>query len=284
MKPTLTVWMALPATLAALVVGSHPAAMKLAVVRTVYFSAVDADGAHVTDLTAADLTVKEGGKDRAIDAVKPATVPMQVSFLVDDGSTGGFQAVVGQFIKATFERAEFTIRALNPQAIKVVEFTRNGDDLREALGRIGRRGRVPNDGEQIIAGVMDAAKELQERRARRGVIIALTVTGEKPLADGADDAMKALRGSGASLSVIYVTGVQLGRVLGDGPTQSGGTIEQASGTIALGPAMTRVINNLLNQYVLTYTIPDGVKLSDRLSVSTSRKNVKLLAPTWLRDQ
>ena len=49
------------------------------VLRTVYFSAVDGNGVHVTDLTAAELTVKEGGKDRVIEAVKPATAPMQIS-------------------------------------------------------------------------------------------------------------------------------------------------------------------------------------------------------------
>ena len=148
------------------------------VLRTVYFSAVDAKGVHVTDLTAADLTVKEGGKDRAIEAVRPATAPMQLSILVDDGGTGGFQGAVSQFIRATFGRAEFSIRVLNPQAIKVVDFTRNGDELRAALGRMGPRGRIQIDGEQIIAGVFDAAKELQQRRARRASIIALTVTGE----------------------------------------------------------------------------------------------------------
>ena len=146
------------------------------VLRTVYFSAVDEKGVHVTDLTAADLTVKEGGKDRAIDAVKPATAPMQVSLLVDDGGTGGFQAAVGQFIQATFGRAEYAIRVLNPQAIKVQDFTKNGDELRAALGRMGQRGRVQPDNEQIIAGVFDAAKELRQREARRPSIIVLTVT------------------------------------------------------------------------------------------------------------
>ena len=77
------------------------------IVRTVYFSAVDANGVHVTDLTSADLTVKEGGKDRVIEAVKPATALMQLSILVDDAGTGGFAATVGHFIQATFRRAEY---------------------------------------------------------------------------------------------------------------------------------------------------------------------------------
>ena len=252
--------------------------------RTVHFFAVDANGVHVTDLTAADLTVKEGGKDRAIEAVKPATMPMQLSILVDDGGTGGFQGALSQLIQATFGRAEFAIRVLSPQAIKVVDFTQDGDELRAAVRRVGPRGRIQVDTEQIIAGVTDAAKELRQRRARRASIIALTAAGEKTLSDLADEALKALKGSGASLSVIYVTGVELGRVLGDGPAQSGGMIEQVTGNGALAPAIAKLADNLRYQYVLTYTVPDGVKPNEKLSLSTSRKGVKLIAPTRLPDK
>jgi hypothetical protein len=260
------------------------AAPRADVLRTVYFSAVDSKGAHVPDLTAADLTVKEGGKDRVIDAVKPATAPMQISILVDDAGTGGFQNAVGQFIQTTFGRAEYTIRVLNPQAIKVVDFTKNGDELRTALGRLGQRGRIPVDNEQMIAGVFDAAKELRQREARRPAIIALTVAGEKALADTADETLNALKSSGASLSVVYVTGIELGKVLGDGPKQSGGIIEQVNGHIVPASTLARIADNLLKQYVLTYTVPDGVKPSDRLALTTSRKDVKLLAPTRIPEK
>ena len=197
MKPILTLSLIL---LAATAGSARP---KADVIRTVYFSAVDDKGVHVTDLTAADLTVKEGGKDRVIEAVKLATAPMQVSFLVDDGGTGGFQASVGQFIQATFGRAEYAVRVLQPQAIKVQDFTKNGDELRAALGRMGQRGRVVPDNEQIIAGVFDAAKELRQREARRPSIIALTITGEKPLADTADETLNVLKASGAPKAVFF---------------------------------------------------------------------------------
>jgi hypothetical protein len=254
------------------------------VVRTVHFTAVDGNGVHVPDLTAADLAVKEGGKDRGISAVKPATAPMQLSILVDDGGTGGFQAALSQFIQATFGRAEYAIRVLSPQAIKVVDFTQNGDDLRAAIMRVGPRGRIQVDTEQIIAGVSDAAKELQERRAQRASIIVLTAAGEKTQSDLSDEAMDALKSSGASLSVVYVTGVSLGRVLGDGPRHSGGAIEQVTGNIGLPPALAKLAANLRNQYVLTYTVPDGVKLNERFALSTTRKGVKLIAPTRLPDK
>ena len=278
MKPILVLPLVLLTT-AALTAGR-----RADVVRTVYFSAIDGKGVHVTDLTPADLTVKEGGKDRAIDAVKPATAPMQLSILVDDGGTGGFQGALAQLIQATFGRAEYTIRVLSPQAIKVVDFTQDGDELRGAIRRIGPRGRIQTDTEQIIAGVSDAAKELQMHRARRASIIVLTASGEKTQSDLSDDAMDALKNSGASLSVVYVTGIDLGRVLGDGPRHSGGMIEQVTGNPALAPAMAKLSDNLRNQYVLTYTVPDGVKLNERLSLTTSRKGVKLIAPTRLPEK
>ena len=287
MKPVLTLsvaWLAFAVTLRAVGAGTGPAVPRADVLRTVYFSAVDASGAHVPDLTAADLIVKEGGKERPIDAVQPSTKLMQLSIIVDDGGTGGFQTAVSQFIQATFGRAEFAIRVLSPQAIRVLDFTRNGDDLRTAVRGLVYRGRIPTDGEQVIAGVSDAAKELDQREAPRPSILVLTVTGEKALSDLSDDTLKALKNSGAGLNVVYLTGISLGKVLGDGPKQSGGLIEQVNGNVALGPAIAKIADNLLHQYVLTYTIPDGVKPNERFSLSTTRKNVKLLAPTRIPEK
>jgi hypothetical protein len=53
------------------------------VTRQVYISAVDSSGAPVTDLTAADIAVKEGGKERQVASLQPAVAPMQVASLVD---------------------------------------------------------------------------------------------------------------------------------------------------------------------------------------------------------
>jgi hypothetical protein len=260
------------------------AAPRPDVTRTVYFSAVDGSGAQVTDLTAADLAVKEGGKDRQIVAVKPATAPMTVFLLVEDAGSGWFQAGVAQFIQATFGRAVFAISVLNPQPVKVADFTMDGDTLRAAIGRMGQRGKIPADAEQIIAAVSDAAKELQKRKAARASIIVLTVVGEKALADQADEAINALKASGASLNVVYLTGLDLGKVLGDGPKQSGGVIQQVNGNATVAPILAKLADTLLHQYVLTYNLPEGVKPNEKLSLTTSRKGVTLLAPSRIPDK
>jgi hypothetical protein len=252
--------------------------------RVVYFSAVDAKGAHVTDLTAADMTVKEGGKDRVVASVRPATAPMHVSLLVDDAGTGAFQPSVAQFLQTTVGRAQFAIRVLSPQPLRVTDFTRDVVDLRAALSRMGPRGKTQPDGDQIVAGIAEAARELVIYKAVRPSIVVLSASGETVSSDLADEALNALKSSGASLSVLYITGVELGKVLGDGPRQSGGMTQMANGTAGVPAALARIADNLMNQYVLTYTIPDGVKLNERIAVSTSRKGVKVLAPSRLADR
>jgi hypothetical protein len=260
------------------------AAPRPDVLRTVYFSALDANGAHVTDLTAADLTVKEGGKERPVAAVQPATTPVDVFLLVDDGGLGAFRSGVAQFLQRMIGRGQFAISVLTPQPIKVTNFTADVDRLRAALDRLGPRGRVQPDNEQIVEAVADAARELQKRRTARRSIVVLTVGGEKPSSDMADDAVNALKSSGASLSVLHVSGFDLGKVLGDGPRQSGGLIQHVNSSGPIGPLVAKIADNLLHQYVLTYNIPDGVKLNEKLSLSTSRKGVTLLAPSRLPDK
>jgi VWFA-related protein len=253
-------------------------------VRTVYFSALDDKGAPVTDLAPADLTVKEGGKAQTVASLKAATEPMQVAIIVDDGGTGVFQMAVAQLLETMQQHGQFAISALSPQAQKLVDFTQDANPLRTAIGQLGQRGRVTPDGEQIIDAVADAANQLEKRNAARPVIIVMTVHGETAQSDRADSAMKAITASGASLSVVYATGLELGRVLGDGPKQSGGFTDRAGGSQAAGEAVMKMANNLMHQYALTYNLPDGAKTNDKLELKTTRKGVTLFAPSRLADK
>ena len=255
-----------------------------AVTRQIYISATDRSGAPVTDLTAEDITIKEGGKERPVESLKPATGPMQVAVLVDDAGSGAFQAAVAQFLERTLPRGQFSITLLNPQASMLVDFTNDPSALRDALGRLGKRGRLrpagmQPDGDQMLDAIERAVKGLQQRKAERAVVVALTLTGGKPESIEPDNVLEAVRASGAMLNVVYLVGADLGMVMGDGPGQSGGRIEEAGNGNGIIPATIRIAESLQTQYVVTYTIPDGTSLSDRIAVSTSRKGIKLTAPT-----
>ena len=247
--------------------------------RRVYISAVDSAGAQVTDLTAADIAVKEDGKDRPVAGLEPATAPMQVAILVDDAGLGAFQVGVSQFLQRSLGRGQFAITLLNPQASPIVDFTDDVAALKGALGRLGNRGRLQADGDQMLDAISRAAKTLQQRKAERAVILALTIAGGQPQSIEPRDVLTAVRSSGAMLNVVHVIGADLGMAMGDGPKQSGGRIEQAGTADAITTALIKIATSLQQQYLLTYTLPDGVKPAERLAVSTARKGITLTAPT-----
>jgi hypothetical protein len=249
------------------------------VTRQIYISATDGSGVPVTDLTAADISIKEGGKDRSVESLKPATGPMHVALLVDDGGSGAFQAAIAQFLQRLLASGQFNITLLNPQATMLVDFTNNPAALRDAVGRLGKRGRLQPDGDQMLDAIDRAAKALQQRKAERGIVVALTLLGGKPESIDPTDVLNTVRASGTMLNVVHLLGADVGMVMGDGPRQSGGRIEQAGSGNGIIPATMRIADSLQTQYVVTYTIPDGTSLSDRIAVSTSRKGIKLTAPT-----
>jgi hypothetical protein len=71
--------------------------------------------------------------------------------------------------------------------------------------------------------------------------------------------------------------LNLNVVLGDGSRESGGYHEETSLTSAV-PTLERIASEIKNQYEITYTLPAGTEPSDRLQVTTRRKNVTLRAP------
>jgi hypothetical protein len=247
--------------------------------RKVYISAFDSSRTPVTDLKASDIIVKENGKERPVASLEPASAPMHVAILVDDAGTGAFQSGVAQFLQKALGRGRFSITLLNPQATTILDFTDDVAALKTALGRLGQRGRLQPDGDQMLDAIVQASKALQQQKAERPVILSLTLTGGQAQSVQPDDVLTTLRSSGAMLNVVFLTGADVGMVMGDGPKQSGGRLEQVGGGEAIGPAMVRIADSLEHQYQLTYTLPDGVRPSDRLSVATSRKGITLTAPT-----
>jgi len=281
-----TVLVVLAASALALTVRSAAtvAAAPAEVTRKIYISATDSKGMPITDLTAADITVKEGGKDRTVVGLQPATAPMHIAMLVDDNGTGAFQAGAFQFIQKVHGRGQFSISMLTPQALSLVDFTEDAEGLKGALNKLGQRGRQQPDGDQLPEAIADAAKALQQRKAERPIVLALTIAGGILHSVEPNNIMRIIRSTGTALNVVYVTGADLGQVLGDGPKESGGRIEEAGTGQAIAPAMVRIADSLLNQYELTYTLPDGVKMADRINVATSRKGIKLTAQTRISDK
>jgi hypothetical protein len=270
--------------------------------RRVYVSAQDRTGGAVTDLTAADVEVKEGGKVREVVAVTPAAGPLQIAILVDDNGTGLFRVAVARFIEALLGRAEFSIITVVGQPRKLTPFTPNSDVLREAIGQLNARPGTP-DGGQLLSGISEAAVDFERRKVERPVILALTVGGEEHTPLPPHHVLDQLRKSGAALYVVSVIGstqrttapaarasdllnenLGLSEVLGDGPKRSGGRREEVAAIAGAQTGLVQLAETLKRQYVVEYALPPGVKASDRFSISTKRRDVTLRAPTHIPDK
>lgn len=249
------------------------------IVRTVYVSATDRSGKQVTDLTASDLVVKENGQSRDVIDLIPATDPCHVAILVDDGGDGLMQMAVAALLNAAPARTLVSIRMLNPQAIVLNDYSSDPGVLQKSVNRLVQRGRLQRDPMILSDVVAAAAKEMRKRELSRPVIVALTNGGESTEREIAREILEDLRASGAALHVVHVVGVDFSAVMMDGPTQSGGSATVSTSTQGFAEAASVIAKTLAYQYRLTYRLPDGVRPSDRLQVSTTRPNVKVVAPT-----
>jgi hypothetical protein len=247
--------------------------------RTVYLSAIDANGAFVSDLKPTDVVVKENGEAREVSGLARATDPCHIAVLVDDGGEGLMQKPVMDLVTAAAGLGPISISMLNPQAIRLNDFTTDTAAIQKSIDKISPRGRLQRDTLMLADAVDSTARDMQKRKLSRPAIIVLTNGLESAEPQVAREILGDLRDSGAALHVIRVVGLDLGAVMTDGPVQSGGSSVVASSTNAFSGAMAAIAARLAHEYQLTYVLPNGTKPNERVQVTTTRPNVKIVAPT-----
>ena len=275
--------------------------------RTVHVIALDDRGRVLPDLRPSDIVLKAGGKLLEVMRVEPAATPLRITVLVSDAGTGGFQQGIASFVQRVRDRAEVGLVSVLTQPEVVTNFSSDAAVLAAGVRRLGQRGR--QDGAQVMEAIYDAAKAAPSED-RRPVIVVLRVgvEGTTPLDGG--DVRERLQRSGAMLYVISTaaaarqppstarTGLSkeqaqlhddeseasrrnLLEVLSDGARESGGRHDEIVATTSVSPALERIADELLNQYQVVCAVPQGVKASDKLSVTVKRKGVKIQAPARL---
>jgi hypothetical protein len=280
--------------------------------RTVFASVVAKDGTPVTDLTAADFEVKEGGKTQEIKDVKIATMPLRVHVIVSDNGTGAFQLGVLRLAQALIERSEFAFTSVLVQPDRVMGFTDNGEQVGAGIQRLGRRGDGKG-GSQLMEAMVDALKDIAAP-GKHPVLVVLRLGNEGSSTIRHGNVRDTLRMTGTTLYVISRAGaskappmtggaagmtpeiaqqqgaeadradgyLNLNLALGDGARESGGYQVETSLTSAV-PALEALATEIKNQYEITYVLPSGTKPSDKLQVTTKRRNVTLRAPSRIAN-
>lgn len=263
--------------------------------RVVFIKAADSHDAAITDLTASDISIKEDGKRLRVLAVEPATGPLQIVVVVDDDGSGVFRYGLTRFAELLQGKAEMSVRFIRGQVQELFGFTTDVDRWMAGIRLLGVRPPTPGGG-QLLEGIDDAAKDLRRREARRPVIVVLTTGGGEQSPLDSDRVLDDVRDSGASLHVVYAgsqlpaapvtrpsdlmqSNFHLEHVIGDGPKESGGVRRDVIATQAVLTTVQQIARDLVSQLAVSYAGPPGKSGQRSLSVSTSRRGVKITAPT-----
>jgi hypothetical protein len=264
------------------------------VARTIYATVTQPDGKPVLDMRADEFEVREGGRVQHL-ATRAATNPLRVALIISDRGGGQFQTGALRFCEAVLGSGEIAITGIVVQPERLTDFTNSPDALRTAILRLGRRSGVTNAGTQLVEAILDAAKVVR-REGSRSAIVIMRAGGEDTTPIAAGTVLNAIRASGAVMYVVSPAGVDrnlpranmYGESVTVVPTVLGGYRETGGRQIdvvvnTMGPVMQQVAAELLNQYEITYTLPPGAKPNERISVTTTRKDVTVRAPTRMAN-
>src|SRR6266540_5800313 len=226
--------------------------------RTIYVSVSDGKGNPVTDFTAADFKVKEGGKDREITRAEPAKAAAHIALMVEDRLAVDQSVRVGmfEFVKRMAGNAEISLITVGLRNNEVTPFVSDPNVVLKAINELSR---ITQPTSNLTEGINDISKKFDQANPTRPVIVAVAMSGGQAGAEP-KSILNQLRQSGAMLyavtygspgdsqnPVLGTMGDESGReqVLGDGAKQSGGRRFDVVTTGAVPKALQDVASDIL---------------------------------------
>ncbi len=268
--------------------------------RTIYVTATLPSGADIPDLTAADLTVKEGGKERQVLRVAPSSARLKIALAIDELVAGHSvtRDAALRFVQRVRDSGDVALYLIGRRSEKRVDYT---SDLAPFIKAINALPAKPQYAGNLVESLFEIAREQRSVEGRR-VIVVLTPEIRQSGSVTAEGVLGVLRDSGttlyaatlilaeASAGILQespVTRLEGGdltaeaerdRVLNDGPKQSGGLRLGSTGIEGFPAALERIAGELRRQYTVTYLIPTGSRSDGRVSIATKRRGLTVRGP------
>jgi len=265
--------MRLPGLIVAAVVAAAPQAPHTQ--RTLYVTASAANGSALTELTAADLVVKEGGQPRRVLRVEPSRATLQVAIAVEERLTpdDDVRRAVANFIDRIRGSGELALYVVGRRSEKRVDYTSDVLPFANAINRFPVRSVERGD---IVQALHEIARDQRPREGRRALVALAVetaavsnVTAEAVLEQltAAGSVLYAATLAGLDTSTVpsgatsggrrldlegQVAGLERDKVFNDATRQSGGLHLSTPRTAGLWNALERIAAELTRQYVVTY--------------------------------
>jgi VWFA-related protein len=270
---------------------------KTAFERTVYFTARDQVGAHVPGLSPADISVRDGGREREIRRVGPSRTRLKLALAIDEGLSPDMiiRQAVQRFVQQLQGSADIAIYLVGVGNAKLVDYTSDQRTLVDAINKFPLRAQ---GGGNLVESLYELARLQRPVEGRRVIVILATEIPQRTTVT-ANGVLDQLRDSGAVLYAATLVGpagtmetrtpesgnletveeIERDRALNDGTKQSGGLRLGSLRREGFQPLLDRISRELLSEYEVTYVIPAGSSSDGRLSITSKRKGITVRGPT-----
>jgi len=256
--------------------------------KSIFVSVLDENGRPVRQFTADDVAIREDGQDRAVVAVKPASQPISVAFLIDTAQGKRVVDAYGTpeeyvrdmrvsteaFIKQLLTLApdaSVSLMEFGQAALTMVKYTSNMDDLSKGINHIVAR---PGVGSVMGEALEAANKDLAERPSPRRAIVSINLEpSDEQSFDNAKPIAQSFQKSEAQLWAVSVQrgGLKNSKrdiVLNDFAKATGGQRDFVIGISAVPDILRAYANALAMQYEVVFKRPDTAKAVKQIQVGT----------------
>ena len=270
--------------------------------RSVAVSVVTGEETPLTNLTAADFTVREDGIVREVLRASPAPLPSHLVLLVDDSqvtqpSIQYLRTGLTTFVKRLADAAQglpsdqtpqWALTTFGDRPTRRVEFTQSEIPILRGIERLFHQ---TGAGATLIDALMETSRDLRKMKATRPLIVTFIAEDGPEFGNRTHkDVATALEDVNASLWVVALqTGAQnvsssesreRAIITGDVVKWSGGATKVVISPQAIDSGFVSIANQIVTRYALTYTRADSLVPPSKLEVTVKRRDGKVRAARW----
>jgi VWFA-related protein len=257
----------------------------------VYVSVVDGKGSPAPGLTAEDFRVREDGTAREVLKAGPATEPLTVALLVDDSQVANagilmIREALQNFLTALAGKAEISIVTFGERPTIAVDYTTDQKKLLDGANRIFPR---TGAGGYLLDAIVDVSKGMQKREPKRPVIAVLVIEAGAEFSNRYyESVLSELAKGGAALHVVAIGQPNSSltdeirnrsQVIAEGTERTGGRRDQVLAITGAPEKMKQLANELLQQYVVTYSRPETLIPPEKIEVTVTKPGLTARART-----